>query len=100
MPDLRHPEPPIGLAHLDDDIDEQVQQGPNVFPRQIAAPLGFADQQRQLLKGQGRAVGVDGRDRAGVAGVDVAKIFGKSLFETPGPDKNRGGRSRSAGRRD
>jgi hypothetical protein len=74
MPDLRHAKAPINLLHLDDDVDEQMQQGADVLARQVASAFGFPHQQGELLERQGGGVRMHGGDRAGVPRVDVAQV--------------------------
>ena len=72
--DLGHPELPIDAFALDHDVDQHREQPPDIVARQVLAALAFLHEQSQLLEGEARAVGMNGGDRAGVAGVDVADV--------------------------
>src|SRR5260221_219983 len=74
VPDLADVTPVILDPALDHDIDQQVQQGPDVSARQSAPTVALLDQQHELLKSELRARSVHTRYRPGVTGVDVAQI--------------------------
>src|SRR3546814_9626347 len=59
---------------LDDHIDEHSQKSADIIAREIAAALGFLDEQCQLLEGARRRASMDGGDRPRVPRVDVAQV--------------------------
>ena len=77
MPDLRHPEAAVDLSGMHHDVDEQVQQGADVVSRQVAAALGVANQQGQLLEGEGGGIRTHRGDRARVAGIGISEDLEK-----------------------
>src|SRR3546814_7950693 len=72
--DLRHPKFAIGLFGLHHDIDQHLEQRANIAAGQIGTAFAFLHQERQLLERQFGGIGMDGGDRAGMAGIDVAQI--------------------------
>jgi len=79
MPDLGHLKAPADLLHLHHHVDQEVEKGADVVARKVAPTLRLPDQKRQLLEGERRRVSMNGGDRAGVAGVDVAQVPLKRL---------------------
>src|SRR3546814_12089058 len=80
--DLRHPKFAVGLFGLHHDIDEHLEQRANIAARQIGTTFAFLHQQGQLLEREFGGIGMDGGDRAGMAGIDVAQIEkGRSIAQ-------------------
>src|SRR3546814_4486782 len=64
------------------DIDEHLEQRANIAARQIGTTFAFLHQQGQLLEREFGGIGMDGGDRAGMAGIDVAQIEkGRSIAQ-------------------
>jgi len=78
--DLAHTKPPTDALALDDDVYRNCQHFANVAAFEIPATFRFLDQQRQLLEGKACGIGVHGRDRTGMARVEIANIIeGRSV---------------------
>ena len=58
-------------AELNDDIDQEVEEFLDIGPRQFLARATLFDEEHQLLEGELRACGMDARDGAGMAAIDV-----------------------------
>ena len=73
--DLGHTKSSVNPLALDDDINRERQHFANVVPFEVATAFRLLDEQRQLLEGEARGVGMDCGNRAGMPGVHVADII-------------------------
>src|SRR3989344_3397841 len=82
MPDLDQAKAAVAAFDMDDQVDQRHEQVPDVVAMQLAPGLALLHQQHQLLEGELRGIGVDGGDRPGVPGVDVAQVeVGRSVAQ-------------------
>ena len=61
------PEQVVQEIGYDDDVDQEVEKATDVLAAQVAAALGFLHEESQLLEGETGGIGVNRRDRAGMA---------------------------------
>src|SRR3546814_8467635 len=68
---------------LDDHIDEHSQKSADIIAREIAAALGFLDEQCQLLEGARRSASMAGGDRPRVPSSEEPTSELQSLMRIP-----------------